>query len=111
MTETVHRFHPVRCQVCERIVERQSRQQVYCSTRCRMRASRKSPADALKKSAGYPYSGRVTNPHKFESENNILQLPKTGSSVFCNGPLNLLGGGSWKWPAAGHLDSKTLTKI
>ena len=50
-----------------------------------MRASRKSPADALKKSARYPYSGRVTNPHKSSSKNNILQWPKTVSSLFCNG--------------------------
>jgi hypothetical protein len=28
-----------------------------------------------------------------------------------NGPLNLLGGGSWHWPAVGVLDGKTLSKI
>ena len=26
-------------------------------------------------------------------------------------PLNLLGGGSWRWPGTGRLDSETLEKI
>jgi hypothetical protein len=43
-------------------------------------------------------SGSVTNPHKFSSRNNVLEWPKSESSISCNGPLNLLGGGSWKWP-------------
>jgi hypothetical protein len=60
---------------------------------------------------GSQYTASVTNPHKLSSQNNVLQWPKSGSSLFCNGPLNLLGGGSWKWPGAGHLDSKTLAKI
>jgi hypothetical protein len=109
---TVRRNDPVRCPVCPRTVERRSRQQVYCSTRCRKRAGRRKPrADAIKIPPRYPYSGHGTNHHNFSSENNVLQEPKTGSSLFCNGPLNLLGGGSWKWPGAGHLDGKTLAKI
>jgi hypothetical protein len=57
------------------------------------------------------YSGSVTNPPKSVSKNNSVQAAKTGSSLFCNGPLNLLGGGSWKWPARGYLDRNTLAKI
>src|SRR5262245_39366304 len=94
-----------RCPVCERTVERRSRQQAYCSTRCRMRAFRE------KMPAWGGSTGGVTNPPKEASKNNILQWQKSGSSISCNGPLNLLGGGSWKWPGAGQLDGKTLAKI
>jgi hypothetical protein len=112
MIEAVRRNDPVRCPVCPRTVERRSRQQVYCSTRCRKRAGRgKSRADALKIPPRYPHSGHGTNPHKSASENNVLPRPKSQSSLFCKGPLNLLGGGSWKWPGTGHLDGKTLAKI
>jgi hypothetical protein len=51
------------------------------------------------------------SPHKSANKINELQRPKTGSSLFYKGPLNLLGGGSFRWPEAGHLDGKTLTKI
>jgi hypothetical protein len=95
----------LKCPVCKRTVERQSRQQAYCSTKCRMRAFRE------KKPAWGGSTGGVTNPPKEASKTNILQWPKAGSSLFCNGPLNLLGGGGWKWPQAGHLDRKTLTKV
>jgi hypothetical protein len=56
-------------------------------------------------------SGSVTNPPKSASENNVLQWPKAGSSLSANGPINLLGGGSWKWPGAGQLDVATISKI
>jgi endogenous inhibitor of DNA gyrase (YacG/DUF329 family) len=102
----------VACPVCDRTVDRQSRQQKFCSTRCRMKAWRKeTPAGELKNEPRYPCSGSVTNPHKSSNENNILQWPKSGSSISCKGPINLLGGGSWKWPDAGQLDSETLAKI
>ena len=52
-----------------------------------------------------------TYPHLFSNENNVLQWSKTGSSLSRNGPLNLLGGGSWCWPCALPLDRKTLEKI
>ena len=94
-----------KCPVCERTIERKSRQQEYCSTRCRKRAWREKIPEVTHD------SGRGTNPHKSVSENNVLQWPKTGSSLSANGPLNLLGGGSWKWSGAGQIDSKTLAKI
>jgi hypothetical protein len=71
----------------------------------------KIATERLKIEARYPHSGDVRTPHKSSNENNVLQWPKTGSSLFCNGPLNLLGGGSWKWPGAGTLDGETLAKI
>src|SRR5262245_35835904 len=95
----------LKCPVCECAVQRKSRQQQLCSTRCRMKAFRK------KITAEGGYTGSVTNPHKFSNKNNILQWPKSESSLVWNGPLNILGGGSWKWPEASHLDSKTLAKI
>lgn len=95
----------LKCSVCDRTTERKSRQQEYCSTRCRMKAFRE------KTPAGTGYTGSVTGPHKSVSENNVLQWPKTGSSLSANGPINLLGGGNWKWPGAGSLDGPTLAKI
>jgi hypothetical protein len=95
----------LKCPVCERTIERKSRQQNFCSTRCRMRVFReKMPARS-------GYTGGVTNPQKSSNENNVLQWPKTRSSLSCNDPLNLLGGGSWQWPSALRIDSKTLAKI
>jgi hypothetical protein len=102
----------VKCPVCDRTVDRQSRQQKFCSNRCRKRAHREiKPTDALKPAVRYPHSGDGTDPHKSSNKNTILQWPKSRSSISCNGPINLLGGGSWKWPDAGQLDSKTLAKI
>ena len=95
----------LKCPVCERAVDRKSRQQNFCSTRCRMKAFRE------KTPVGSGHTGGVTNPPKLSSQNNVLQWPKTGSSLSSNGPINLLGGGSWKWLGAGVIDSKTLAKI
>lgn len=99
----------VRCPICDRVVERQSRQQVYCSPKC-MRKSNYARKAGSGELLGHD-TALVPNPHKSSNENNVLQWPKTGPSLFCNGPLNLLGGGSWRWPAVGQLDSKTLAKI
>lgn len=105
MTALASNKRRLRCPVCERTVERKSRQQEYCSTRCRMKAFREKTPPVS------GYTGSVTNPPKSSNENNLLQWPKTGSSLSANGPLNLLGGGSWKWSGAGQIDSKTLAKI
>ena len=87
MIEAVRRNDPVRCPVCPRTVERRSRQQVYCSPRCRKRAGRgKSLSDVFKTPPRYSYSRHGTNPHKSASENNVLQRPKSQSSLFGKGP-------------------------
>ena len=69
---------PVRCPACDRIVKRRSRQQTFCSTRCRNKAH-KTPW-TLKTPVRYHPSQEGTDPHKSSNENNILQWPKTGSS-------------------------------
>lgn len=80
MTALASNKRQFKCPVCERTVERQSRRQAYCSTRCRMRAHRE------KRPAWGGCTGGVTNPHKFDSENNVLQWPKSRwSSCFRRG--------------------------
>lgn len=82
---------PVQCPVCARTVQRKSRQQLHCSTRCRKIAWReKSPVDALKKPPGYHPGGRGTNPNKSSNENNSLQQLKTGSSPRIIGPRRVI---------------------
>lgn len=104
-----HRDTPVRCPVCDRTAERQSRQQIYCSPKCMRRGNyaRKVGSGEL---LGHD-TALVPDPQKLSRQNSILQRPKTGSSIFANGPLNLLGGGSWRWPDAGQLDAKTISNI
>jgi len=109
MTALASSRRRLKCPVCDRAVERQSRTQVYCSARC-MRKANYARKAGLGQLSGH-YTALVPTPHKSSNENNVLQWPKSGSSISCNGPISLVGGGSWKWPGAGHLDSKTLAKI
>jgi len=67
------------CPVCDRTVDRQSRQQHFCSTRCRKRHWR----DKISAEGGDTRRG--TNPHKSSNENNILQWPKPRSRGPCEG--------------------------
>ena len=108
---TPRRRDAVRCGACGRSVARRSHHQRFCSDRCRQDAARRKAADALKKSPRYPYSGRVTSDAKNLSNNSSLQRPKTGSSLFANAPLDLVGGGSWRWPNTAYPDGKTLANI
>jgi ribosomal protein L37AE/L43A len=109
---TARRDAPVRCPICESTVARRSRQQVYCSRKCMRKGNNaRKAADAFKKPARYPHSRDVPDAYKLENKNNVLQNPKTGSSLFCNGPINILGGGCSSWPGAVRLDSKTLANI
>ena len=39
MIGTARRDAPVRCPVCERTVERRSRQQLYCSPKCKRKGN------------------------------------------------------------------------
>jgi hypothetical protein len=50
-------------------------------------------------------------PHKSASKNNRLQRPKSRSSLFANAPLNILGGGSWRWPDTPLIEPKTWANI
>jgi endogenous inhibitor of DNA gyrase (YacG/DUF329 family) len=100
----------VTCAACGRKVKRKSRQQRYCSDRCRKFASRENAASqinvrtAIKNRAGYQDSGPVTNPLFLSNKVNGLQGQKSGSSV----PLNILGG--YRWPNA-TIDRDLLRKI
>ena len=88
-----NRFEAVSCQACGRKVKRKSRQQRFCSDRCRDFSRRENKArTAIKIGAGYVDSAEPTNPPKISNETNGLQRAKTGSSI----PLNLLGGYRWR---------------
>jgi hypothetical protein len=106
-----NRFETFRCQACGRGVKRKSRQQRYCSDRCRVYAHRENDASqingrtALKNSAGYQDSQPVTNPLLLSNKSKGLQEQKSGSSI----PLNILGG--YRWPNAVGFDRGLLRKI
>jgi hypothetical protein len=105
-----NRFETFRCQACGRGVKRKSRQQRFCSDRCRNYVHRNAPSQingrtAIKNASGYLDSGAVTNPHFLSSENNELRGPKSGASI----PLNVLGG--YRWSNAVGVDRGLLRKI
>jgi predicted nucleic acid-binding Zn ribbon protein len=97
---------PVTCDACGRRVARKSRQQKFCSDRCRQFAARENKArTAIKNSVLGQDTGRVTNPLKTVSKNNELRGSKSGSSI----PLNVLGG--HRWPNAVGVERDLLRKI
>ena len=105
-----NRFETFRCQACGRGVKRKSRQQRFCSDRCRNYAHRNVPSQingrtAIKNASEYLDSEAVTNSHFLSSKNNELREPKSGSSI----PLNVLGG--YRWPNAVGVDRGLLRKI
>jgi len=105
-----NRFETFRCQACGRGVKRKSRQQRFCSDRCRNYAHRNDPSQinsctAIRNASGCLDSGRVTNPFFLCNKNNGLQGRKSGSSI----PLNVLGG--CRWLNAVGLDRGLLHKI
>ena len=101
-----NRFESVSCGACGRRVARKSRQQRYCSDRCRQYASRENKArTAIKNAPGYPDSGPVTNPLFLLNQNNELRGAKSGASI----PLNVLGG--YRWPNAVSVDRDVLRKV
>jgi endogenous inhibitor of DNA gyrase (YacG/DUF329 family) len=101
-----NRFEAVSCHACGRKVKRKSRQQRYCSDRCRQFALRENKArTAIKNPVMGQDTGRVTNPPKSASKINGLQGAKTGSSI----PFNVLGG--YRWPKAVSVDPAVLRTI
>ncbi len=108
----VRRDTQVKCAACGKLTVRRMRGQRYCSKRCRQRTSReKLAAGVLKIPPRYPYSRDATTPHKSANNFNELQSRKTGSSTFANAPLNILGGGSFRWPNTPKLDRRTVENI
>src|SRR5262245_42488697 len=72
--------HALCCPVCERSVDRRSRQQRYCSNRCCNKA-RYKPAVRTNSARMGIDSGDGTNPPKTVNESNGLQEQKTESSL------------------------------
>ena len=80
-----------------------------CSRRCRQRANY---ADKVARGDfSTPYTGLPTTPHKSTSKINALHVAKTRPSPYTNAPLNILGGGSFRWPGTKRLDARTLENI
>jgi predicted nucleic acid-binding Zn ribbon protein len=102
---------PVKCAACGRTVGRKSRQQRFCSDRCRVYSQRENARSrinartAIKNPVVGQGSESVTKPLKNCRETNNLQGAKSGSSI----PLNVLGG--YRWADAPKLDSETLERI
>jgi endogenous inhibitor of DNA gyrase (YacG/DUF329 family) len=97
-----NRFELVRCEACGRRVKRKSRQQLYCSDRCRewskgQRRVRKSFLDRDTRASPHPLF--------LSSKVNGLQREESRSSI----PLNVLGG--YRWPNAVDVDRGLLGKI
>jgi hypothetical protein len=106
-----NRFETFHCQACGRGVKRKSRQQKFCSDRCRQFACREKAASqingrtALKNRAEYHPTGSVTKPIFLSNKNKGEAGKKSGPSI----PLNVLGG--YRWPNAVDVDRGLLRKI
>jgi endogenous inhibitor of DNA gyrase (YacG/DUF329 family) len=94
-----NRFETFRCQACGRGVKRKSRQQKFCSDRCRDFGRRERDASQINARTA------IKNPLFSSSKNNCLQGQKSGSSI----PLNVLGG--YGWPNAPRIDRDLVRKI
>jgi endogenous inhibitor of DNA gyrase (YacG/DUF329 family) len=102
----IGRLAPVTCEACGRRTARKSRQQKFCSDRCRDYAWRANKArTAIKNPVGYQGSRQPTDPRFLSNKNNELQGAKSGSSI----PLNVLGG--YRWPNAPKLDRHTWKNV
>jgi hypothetical protein len=107
----VHRDEPVICPECGQRIRRQGRNQIYCSRRCRQRAYRERRCMAMVSRFVTHHTERSTTPHESLSKNNRLNRPKSRPTSFFVVPLNLVGGGLWRWPNTAHLDPETRTKV
>jgi phage FluMu protein Com len=79
--QAARRDTPVRCAVCGRVVARASRQQRFCSARCRKRHAYAENArtDVFVSALGQ-HSGSGTNPPKKSNGFNGVQAAKSGSN-------------------------------
>ena len=110
-TSSPRRDSPVTCRACGKRVSRRGRSQIYCSRRCRQRAYWDRRVLAGISTIVTHGSGHSTTPRK--SFSKIKGLPKTKSrpSNSFSTPVNVLGGGQWRWPNSTRLDAQTLAKI
>jgi len=103
MSDSVtNRFEVVNCQACGRRVARKSRQQRYCSDRCR---DYEKGQRRVRKSFLSTDTRASPNPPFLLNQNKGLQGAKSGSSI----PLNVLGG--HRWPNAIPVDGGVLRKV
>ena len=99
--QAARRDAPVRCEACGRTVARRSRQQKYCSDRCRDFARRENNArTAFKNPVVGQDTGRVTNPPKKSNGFNGLHGANPGPTPRIYGPrrvidVELFGGRDW----------------
>src|SRR5262245_44893320 len=102
-TELVtNRVEAVNCQACGRRVARKSRQQRYCSDRCR---DYEKGQRRVRKSFLSTDTRASPNPPFLLNQNNGLQGAKSGSSI----PLNVLGG--YRWSGATPIEPEGLRKV
>ena len=97
-----NRFEVVNCQACGRRVARKSRQQRYCSDRCR---DYEKGQRRVRKSFLSTDTRASPNPPFLLNQNNELRGPKSGSSI----PFNVLGG--YRWAGAVSVDRDVLRKV
>jgi hypothetical protein len=98
-----------KCAACGKTTECKMRGQRFCSRRCRQRANY---ADKVARGDfSTPNTALPTTPHKSASNIKELQGATMGSSPYSNAPLNILGGGSFRWPNTPKLDRRTLENI
>ena len=88
---TTRRDAPVKCEACGRSVTRHSRQQRYCSDRCRDFARRENNGrTAIKNSVLGLDTRKPTNPPKKVNGFNGLQAAKSGSTPRIHGPRHVI---------------------
>jgi hypothetical protein len=109
--EASRRDSPVTCVACGKRVGRRGRKQKYCSRRCRQRDYWDRRALAKISAVVTHHSAHSTTPYKLSSKFNGLQRLKSRRLSFGEAPLNLLGGGEWRWPGITQLDATTRAKI
>jgi len=83
--------------------------QRFCSARCRVANSRllRSELNSKINGAERADSGKTAT----GSLKIIFRPAGHPPTVTRTAPLNLLGGGSWRWPNSSRIDAKTLDKV
>jgi hypothetical protein len=110
-TPVPRRDSPVTCSACGKRVARRGRSQIYCSRRCRQREYWDRRVLAGISAIVTHDTGHSTTPRKSTSKTKDLQRTKSQQSDSFSTPVNVLGGGQWRWPNSTRLDAQTLAKI
>lgn len=96
------RDEPVMCAHCQRTVRRKSRQQRFCSRRCRVSAHRaKAALEQIRIRPRYPHGLSETNARKKAGISNGLRERFSGSTPHIFGPARVIetevyGGRNWR---------------